>query len=284
MAIPFLKVSKTQLDHPKGKFPSEFHTHETYEIFVLLEGSCDYYVEGVIYNLRPGDLLITKRNEAHFMHIAPCASYHQAVVRFNAEALLGNESNQLLSFLDSKPLGQFNCFPKSVFQDTNWRYYVDQLFDKKDQPEQAKIYLTVLLHELSLAYPHIATPDNMCQDLLSQILTYINQNLSAPLSVEHICQQFFISRAQLNRLFRKMTSCSVWDYVVVKRLLYAKVLLESGETPAIACTKCGFNDYSPFFRAYKAQFGVSPKSHKGQGPRVHVDIPVGSGNPTPEGK
>ena len=273
MATPFLKVSKTHLSHPKGKFPSEFHTHETYEIFTLLQGTADYYVEGVTYNLRPGDILVTKQNEAHFMLVAPCVDYCQAVVRFNADALLRNEQNQLLAFLDSKPLGQFNCFPKSIFKDTQWLYYVEQLFEKRDQPEQATIYLTVLLHELSLAYPEIAKPDNVCQDLLSQILTYINKNLSQPLSVDHICQQFFISRAQLNRMFRKMASCSVWDYVVIKRLLYAKVLLESGETPASACTKCGFNDYSPFFRAYKAQFGVSPKAHKGKGPTVHVDIP-----------
>ena len=70
-----------------------------------------------------------------------------------------------------------------------------------------------------------------------------------------------------------MTSCSVWDYVVLKRLLYAKALLGNGETPAAACAKCGFRDYSPFFRAYKAQFGVSPKEHRSKKPRHYIDPP-----------
>lgn len=271
MVSPFLRVTKTQLEHPNGKHPSEFHTHEVYEIFALISGSTDYYVEGVIYNLRPGDILITKRNEAHFMQINPCSEYCQSVVRFNAAALMGNSAAELQEFLDSRPLGQFNCFPKAIFKDTKWLYYLEKMYEYKDAPDYCQIYLTVLLHELRNAYPQIAQPGNLCQDLLSQILTYINNNLSQPLSVEHICQQFFISRAQLNRMFRKMTSCSVWDYVVVKRLLYAKALLESGETPASACAKCGFNDYSPFFRAYKAQFGVSPKAHKGKGPPVYID-------------
>ena len=271
MANPFFKVTRTQLSHTSGKNSSEFHTHEVYEIFALIKGATDYYVEGVIYNLRPGDILITKRNEAHFMQISAGNEYCQSVVRFNADALLGDSAKEITAFLDSRPLGQFNCFPKAIFKDTKWLYYLEQMYEQRETQEHAQIYLTVLLHELCLAYPQIAKPDNLCQDLLSQILTYINKNLSQPLSVEHICQHFFISRAQLNRMFRKMASCSVWDYVVVKRLLYAKALLESGETPASACAKCGFNDYSPFFRAYKAQFGVSPKAHKGKGPHLYVD-------------
>lgn len=274
MPNPFIRVTRNHYDHTSGNFPSEFHTHEVYEILALFEGCTDYYVEGVIYNLRPGDILITKRNEAHFMQVQAGNEYCQSVVRFNADALLGDTAAELTAFLDSRPLGQFNCFPKAVFKDTKWLYYIEKMYEQKDTPAYAQIYLTTLLHELCQAYPQIAKPDNLCQDLLSQILTYINQNLAQPLSVEHICQQFFLSRAQLNRIFRKMTSCSVWDYVVVKRLLYAKALLESGESPASACAKCGFNDYSPFFRAYKAQFGVSPKAHKGKGPAVYIDPPL----------
>jgi len=273
MVNPFLRVTRDYLSQPSGKGTSTFHTHEVYEIYALFKGNADYYVEGVIYNLRPGDILVTKRNEAHFMQITPGIEYCQSVIRFNAEALLGGTVPELIQFLDNRPLGQFNCFPKAVFKDTKWLYYIEKLYEYQDQPQYGQIYLTTLVHELCQAYPSIARPDNLCQDLLSQILTYINNNLSQPLSVEHICQQFFISRAQLNRMFRKMTACSVWDYVVIKRLLYAKALLESGETPAAACTKCGFNDYSPFFRAYKAQFGVSPKAHRQKGPQVYVDPP-----------
>ena len=273
MANPFLRVTRDYVPQPSGKGTSPFHTHEVYEIYALFQGNADYYVEGVIYNLRPGDILITKRNEAHFMQVSPGSEYCQSVVRFNAEALLGDSVPELVEFLDSRPLGQFNCFPKAIFKDTHWLYYIDKLYEFADNPQYGQIYLTALIHELYQAYPRIAKPDNLCQDLLSQILTYINKNLSQPLSVEHICEHFFISRAQLNRMFRKMTSCSVWDYVVIKRLLYAKALLESGETPASACTKCGFNDYSPFFRAYKAQFGVSPKAHKKKNPPLYVDPP-----------
>ena len=273
MANTFIRATKTILEHPKGNSTSEFHTHEVYELFAITAGNTDYYVEGVIYNLRPGDILITRPNEAHFMQIGGAGEYCQYVIRFEAASLLGDGAAQLQAILDSRPLGQFNCFPVSQFKDTKWIYYIDQIFQNKDDRDCTRIYLTVLIQELCKAYPEISDPNNLRQDLLSQVLTYINKNLAQPLSVDMICQRFFISRAQLNRMFRKMTSCSVWDYVVLKRLLYAKALLGNGETPAAACAKCGFRDYSPFFRAYKAQFGVSPKEHRSKKPRHYIDPP-----------
>lgn len=132
----------------------------------------------------------------------------------------------------------------------------------RQSPDLVQIYLSVLLTELMLAYPNISQPSHHRSDQLFAVIAYINSHLSETMSVESLCQRFFISRSQLNRLFRKMTGASVWDYVVAKRLMYAKMLLEAGETPAVACQKCGFNDYSPFYRAYKARYGVSPRLHK----------------------
>ena len=60
-----------------------------------------------------------------------------------------------------------------------------------------------------------------------------------------------------------MTGSSMWAYIKRKRLLLAKELLTGGENPYLVYEKCGFNEYSSFYRAYKAEFGVSPKEdHK----------------------
>ena len=39
------------------------HTHNNYEIFCFLSGDAKYFVEGNIYNLKPGDILIIKKSE-----------------------------------------------------------------------------------------------------------------------------------------------------------------------------------------------------------------------------
>ena len=98
---------------------------------------------------------------------------------------------------------------------------------------------------------------------MSELIAYINSHLSDDLSLESICSVFHTSRSHTNRKFRQMAGSSMWEYVKRKRLLMAKELLLGGENPYRVYEKCGFNEYSSFYRAYKAEFGVSPKDdHK----------------------
>ena len=83
-----------------------------------------------------------------------------------------------------------------------------------------------------------------------------------PLSLDHLSERFFISKSHLNRMFKKATGTTAWDYIVVKRLLMARSLLSEGMVPTDVYLKCGFRDYTTFFRAYKKHFGSTPKEYK----------------------
>ncbi len=54
----------------------------------------------------------------------------------------------------------------------------------------------------------------------------------------------------------------IHDYINVKRLIIAQELLKQGKKPTDIYEKCGFHDYSTFFRAYKSRFGISPGEEK----------------------
>ena len=41
------------------------HTHDFYEIYYFVSGECTYLVEGTLYNLKPGDIMIMRPLEAH---------------------------------------------------------------------------------------------------------------------------------------------------------------------------------------------------------------------------
>lgn len=262
MTTPRAIVEIHEVSPETKNFSVSDHTQEYYELCFLLEGSADCYVESSIYNLRPGDLLLTKKAENHFTRAARNEPYKLLTVCFSEDAFWGSHRANVQAFLDSRPLGQFNLYPAAQFKDTHWKYYLLQMHTNQEHPGLGEVYLSVLLTELMLSYPSISQPSNQRSDQLFAVIAYINSHLSENMSVESLCQRFFISRSQLNRLFRKMTGASVWDYVVAKRLMYAKTLLEAGETPALACQKSGFNDYSPFYRAYRARYGVSPRLHK----------------------
>lgn len=234
------------------------HAHDLYEIFCFLKGDAKYYIEGNIYNLKPRDVLFIKRAEAHSLLINTQVPYERIVINFHQDALLGDETQKKLAYFDSLPLGVGNKYPASMFKNKNWQYYINKILST-DSKETKGLYLSVLVSELYDCSPMILNLETE-KDGFSDIIDFLNEHMYEPLSLESICDRFYISKSHLNRKFKLMTGSTVWEYITAKRLLSAKELLQLGEPPTKVFSKCGFNDYSSFFRAYKAKFGLSPKN------------------------
>lgn len=230
------------------------HTHENYELYCFLKGDVKYFVEGNIYDLKPGDLLIMKKSEAHSLLINHNAPYERIVVFFNENAIIGNEDGKLTAFIENKPLGKNNRYCVGNFKDFNYIYMLEKMCKLKSKTQKS-VYLSVIVNELSKIEPSNAT----YIDNTAQIIEYINEHITEKLTLEVISERFFVSKTHLIRRFKALTGTTVWDYILTKRLVMARVFLQSGERPYEIYSKCGFNDYCSFFKAYKSKFGVSPK-------------------------
>ena len=230
------------------------HTHEHYELYCFLKGDVKYFVEGNIYSLKPGDLLIMKKSEAHSLIINSNTPYERIVVFFNEHAIIGNDKNQLTAFIDNKPLGKNNRYSASDLKYFDYMYLLEKMCKIKDKTKKS-VYLSVIINELSTA----KFSDGIYSENTAEIIEYINEHITENLKLDNICERFFISKTHLIRKFKSLTGTTVWDYILAKRLVMARVLLQSGERPYDIFLKCGFNDYCSFFKAYKAKFGVSPK-------------------------
>ena len=230
------------------------HTHEYYELYCFLMGDVKYLVEGNIYELKPGDLLIMKKSEAHSILINEKVPYERIVVFFNEAAIVGNQDNKLTEFIDNKPLGKNNRYTLKDLEGFDYLYLLQRMCKIKNK-QQKSAYLSVIINELSKA----KCLDGNYSDNAVEIIKYINDNITEKLTLEDICKRFFVSKTHLIRMFKALTGTTVWDYIVTKRIMKARMLLQSGERPYDVYSKCGFKDYCSFFKAYKSKFGVSPK-------------------------
>ncbi len=77
--------------------------------------------------------------------------------------------------------------------------------------------------------------------------------------VRNFCQQCFVSKGM----------CA--DFAIhdkgdgmLKRLTAAKRMLMNDTAPGEVCVRCGFRDYTSFFRAFKAEYGISPRDYASQ--------------------
>ena len=95
--------------------------------------------------------------------------------------------------------------------------------------------------------------------LVSAVLGYISTHYNQPLSLDGLAQQFYVSKYHLSHEFSRVVGTSVYRYIMLKRLLNARQMLSCGVSPGVVSQACGFGDYANFYRAFRAQYGISPK-------------------------
>lgn len=233
------------------------HTHIHYEIFCFMSGNAKYFVEGNIYELDPFDILVINKSEAHSLIINEPTPYERYVVHFNAAALVEPFADTLIPKIESKPLGRYNRIAADPAQKKIWLDYLERIVNATG--EEKRLYLTVLLKELCENI-NINEEDFYCASEDERLIKYINRHLLTLSGLEDICRHFYISKTHLNRRFKAITGSTVWDYVTIKRLIAAKDFLSNGMAPNQVAEKCGWQEYSSFYRSYKAHFGTTPKA------------------------
>jgi len=250
--------------HPN---PDNFymHAHDRYELFCFMKGSAVFWAEGTPYPLSPGDVMLFNISEAHRISIDPSRPYERMSIHFLPRIFPDSGMvGQLLLPFTSRTLGSRNLLRPEDFKDDYWRMCLRNLLRPSRQRElQVLSNLPPLLNEIRIAFENRSKTDREENTALpAQIVSFVNQNLTEELSPDEIARTFYISKSHLYDLFREATGSSVWEYITIKRLLYARQLLQTGVTPSKAAAQCGFRDYTTFFRAYRKRFGSSPRQDR----------------------
>jgi AraC-like DNA-binding protein len=119
--------------------------------------------------------------------------------------------------------------------------------------------MIIIFQKISMVYANLENTQEPAFTLEQELVHYINQNLEQELSIEALCKQFYLSRAQLCRFFKTTIGTSVGKYITAKRMVKAQNLILRGYKPTEVFPQCGYQNYSSFFRAYCKFFGYSPK-------------------------
>ena len=97
---------------------------------------------------------------------------------------------------------------------------------------------------------------------VSGLIAYVNSHLEEDLSIPALSKQCGLSPYRMMHLFKEETGCTIGSYIAQKRLALARERMRLGQNATEACFGCGFSSYSAFLRAYKRQFGETPREGK----------------------
>lgn len=259
-----------QISHNKENYtkPIYFHSHDFYEIYFFVDGNVTYYIENESYTLAKGDVLIIPPGKLHRPVIEGSKPYERYVLWLYSHYISSNDGIS----------GHISALTRMI-EEKNTRIVsfkgdalrtVTELFDKllsdsvsEDALAQytADSRIIFILSEILTGLKYTEKADGGQEDIVRQVISYINKNVTDAPSLEELSAKFFVSKYYLSHKFKEHTKTTIHHYILMKKINLAKELLEKGESPNSVCEKCGFSTYSNFYKAFTDQTGTSPRNY-----------------------
>lgn len=247
----------------------DFHEHPFYEIFFFLSGNVNYIIEGRTYQLRPGDILLTSNQDIHRPEITPGKPYERYVIWLSDDFFtrLQDWGDDLSACFNDAAQKKYRLIRPDGPVLAQLKFLCERLaMIKADHSfgSRTLLYACLIQFLVYLNRAYFDTPDSIRHDVtendkINEVVAYINDHLDENLSLDKLSGTFYISKFHLNNKFKQFTGLTLYQFIMKKRLTVARNMLRQGVPVMDACMRCGFNDYSNFLKAFKREFGCTPR-------------------------
>lgn len=255
-----------------GNIFSNFHNHDLFEILYVTKGKLICLVENYKYTLEEGEMVLISPSIIHKVQTIIEQPCERIIVTFTEQYAQrkSTEQTDLLKIFKTLEIAKYhklsfnNAYKRKlenlletmqniIFTDN---YGTDVIFNC------CFCSLMVLLNrELVSNTPEIHSI-SFNNKLILEVGNYIEENLENQLFVEDIAKHVSLSASRLHHIFKYETGISILKYINKKRLSKAKELLKTGDLIVNIYIKCGFQDYTSFFRAFKKEYEITPKEYQ----------------------
>ena len=265
-----MKNKTFEIFHYRDRQPESvgLHYHDFYEIYFFLNGQVEFRVEGRSYSMEPGDLLLISPQELHQANIYSATTYERMVLWIDRSFLLSlsTPATDLTGCFGGDSLTRVNLLRPARLQQATIGQLMARLHRESLSRELGSdvlaqslmMQLMVNLNRFSQSgSSFVLRPEK--PDLVAQVLAYIGTHYQENITLESLASIFFVSKYHLSHEFSHRVGTSIYRYVLFRRLTLARELIAGGAAPGDVYQACGFGDYANFYRAFKTEYGVSPR-------------------------
>lgn len=268
---PHYKLHYTLETHPQNSTPPHLHYDTSLVLTYFIKGTGNIRVEGRLYPIKAGDLIILNPSEIHLCTVDNCV--HERISLYIYDSILDGFQCGEHTFFDAfykRASGTHNVIPSNVVHSFGIDGQLNKILklNENDSVEGTVLSLCAIIELLAMlnqtsdtqAWDDIVAPVSNKQ--INAIIRYLSENYDKKISIEALAKQFHFSKHYLCRMFKEYTGTTIVEYCTFKKLMAFNQLVCQNQSLESACYQVGFQNYSNFFRLYKKHMGITPSEYK----------------------
>ena len=254
---------------------TEYHCHDYFEIYIHLHGGQYMGVDNQLFTLKPNQLFILP---PFCMHGLSCTEemhdYERAYLNLSPEVLtqLGCGQIDLPQFLRSRvSRGRYTyqLTDEDAAQFVSFARELKRSMPVSADPVDRFRDYALIMNAMNLVCQVLGRTapeesDAMSNNIILDVLTYINSHYTDPLNVADLAKMFNVSSSYLAHEFSRFTHRSVYNYILYRRVMLARQQMLGDSSLNTIAYQCGFSDYSNFLRTFTKIAGISPSNYRKQ--------------------
>ncbi|MBR7120227.1 MAG: helix-turn-helix domain-containing protein [Lentisphaeria bacterium] len=258
---PALWVQQYKENTRRGKWWLHRDKFSNICIEYAVSGTAEYYVDGKMYLLSAGELLLTYPGASVTVSDHKGGSFHRIIIIISGGiAKIAPETLGLLNLRKLKMESQEVREDFKPLLERTKKILSSQ--NVSDGEENSRLAYDILLFLTRLCHKQSGN-DNEISDVLTSTLNRMNTCKLEEYSISTLASKAGVSRMTLTTLFRKHLNTTPLAYWMKLKMEHAKQLLINSNMPVKAiAADLGFRSQLYFSTVFRRHFGVPPTAYR----------------------